>query len=347
MEMKQAMTKHISAHHDRIAAVNTLPYFGKESSENWELHHGDCVHAAGLIESNTIDFSIYSPPFSNLYIYSDSEFDMGNSADDGEFLRHYAYLAKALYRITRPGRLTAIHCKDLPMYKGRDGSAGLRDFPGEIIRMYEACGWQYHSRVTIWKDPVIEMQRTKNHGLLYKQLCKDSCASRQGMADYVIVMRKWDDEEAWVPVGTGGERFADYVGSSAHGPTAKDLRMGRTETERDRLYSIAVWQRYASPVWFDIDQTNVLNYRLAKEKNEERHICPLQLDVIERAIELWSNPGDLVFSPFAGIGSEGVVALSMGRKFIGAELKKSYFDIALRNLSEAKIQTGDLFGAVA
>ena len=206
---------------------------------------------------------------------------MGNSVDDGEFMRHYSYLAEELYRITKPGRLTAIHCKDLPMYKGRDGAAGLRDFPGEIIKMYESKGWVFHSRVTIWKDPVIEMQRTKNHGLLYKQLCKDSAASRQGMADYVIVMRKWADEDQWEPVTRGGERFHDYVGSTAHRPTAKDIAMARSEKEKERLYSIAVWQRYASPVWFDIDQTDVLNYKLARENSDERHICPLQLGVIE------------------------------------------------------------------
>jgi DNA modification methylase len=260
---------------------------------------------------------------------------MGNSVDDGEFMKHYSYLAEELYRITRPGRLTAIHCKDLPMYKGRDGAAGLRDFPGEIIKMYESKGWTYHSRVTIWKDPVIEMQRTKNHGLLYKQLCKDSAASRQGMADYMIVMRKWGNEDEWEAVTRGGERFHDYVGTTQNGPAAKDIARARSEAEKERLYSIAVWQRYASPVWFDIDQTDVLNYKLAREKDEERHICPLQLGVIERSIELWSNPGDTVFSPFTGIGSEGYVARKMGRKFVGVELKKSYFDIACRNLVEA------------
>lgn len=342
--MKAEMTKAISGAHLRKTLINDQPYHGFVEGEGFKLHHGDCVNVATKMESNSVGFSVYSPPFSNLYIYSDSEYDMGNSADDGQFMEHYSYLAEELYRITKPGRLTAIHCKDLPMYKGRDGAAGLRDFPGEIIKMYESKGWQYHSRVTIWKDPVIEMQRTKNHGLLYKQLCKDSAASRQGMADYMIVMRKWDDEEQWESVTRdGGERFFDYIGSSAHAPTAKDLVRARNDKERERLYSIAVWQRYASPVWFDIDQTDVLNYQLARENNEERHICPLQLGLIERSIELWSNPGDLVFSPFTGIGSEGYVALKMGRKFEGAELKKSYFEIAKRNLDGVNKVTGDLF----
>jgi superfamily II DNA or RNA helicase len=345
--MKVQMVKAISAFHKKGVSVNDTPYFGLESGEHWKLHHGDCVNVARKIESDSVGFSVYSPPFSNLYIYSDSEFDMGNSTDDGQFMEHYSYLADELHRITTPGRLTAIHCKDLPMYKGRDGAAGLRDFPGEIIKMYESKGWQYHSRVTIWKDPVIEMQRTKNHGLLYKQLCKDSAASRQGMADYIIVMRKWADEDKWDPVTTGGDRFCDYVGSTQYRPAAKEISRGRDAAEKARLFSIAVWQRYASPVWFDINQTNVLNYKLAKEKHEERHICPLQLDVIERCIDLWSNPGDVVFSPFAGIGSEGVVALRMGRQFVGAELKESYFDIACRNLDEVKQEKSqdDMFAA--
>lgn len=333
--MKSEMTKAISIFHSETDMTNNTPYFGKQSGNNWELHHGDCVHVAQKIESGTIDLSVYSPPFSNLYIYSDSEYDMGNSSDDGEFMKHYSYLAEELYRITREGRLTVIHCKDLPMYKGRDGAAGLRDFPGETIKMYESKGWVFHSRVTIWKDPVIEMQRTKNHGLLYKQLCKDSAASRQGMADYLIVMRKWGDESKWESVTRGGERFCDYKGMTQCQPTDKDLARARTEEEEKRLYSIAVWQRYASPVWFDINQTNVLNKMQAKEKEAERHICPLQLDVIERAVELWSNPNDLVFSPFTGIGSEGYVSLKMGRRFVGAELKKSYFDIACTNLDDA------------
>ena len=333
--MKSEMTKAISIFHSETDMQNNTPYFGKQSGNNWELHHGDCVHVAQKIESGTIDLSVYSPPFSNLYIYSDSEYDMGNSSDDGEFMKHYSFLAEEMYRITREGRLTIIHSKDLPMYKGRDGAAGLRDFPGEIIKMYESKGWVFHSRVTIWKDPVIEMQRTKNHGLLYKQLCKDSAASRQGMADYLIVMRKWGDESKWESVTRGGERFCDYKGMTQCQPTDKDLARARTEEEEKRLYSIAVWQRYASPVWFDINQTNVLNKMQAKEKDAERHICPLQLDVIERAVELWSNPNDLVFSPFTGIGSEGYVSLKMGRRFVGAELKKSYFDIACTNLDDA------------
>jgi DNA modification methylase len=219
----------------------------------------------------------------------------------------------------------------------------LYDFPGDLRRVHEEEGWVYHSRVTIWKDPVIEMQRTKNHGLLYKQLCKDSAASRQGMADYLIVMRKWANPEKWEAVTRDGERFFDYVGSTCQSPGKKEIARARDERERQRLYSINVWQRYASPVWFDVNQTRCLNIQQAREGQDEKHICPLQLDVIERSIELWSNPGDLVLSPFAGIGSEGYVALQMGRRFIGAELKPSYWEVAKRNLKAAEREQGGLF----
>lgn len=313
------------------------------TGDDWTLYHGDCVMAMQAMADNSIDLSVYSPPFANLYIYSDSLNDMGNSRNAAEFLEQYRFAAREMYRVTRPGRLCVIHCKDLPLYKNRDGAAGLYDFPGDLRRIHEEEGWIYHSRVTIWKDPVIEMQRTKNHGLLYKQLCKDSAASRQGMADYLIVMRKWGDPELWNPVTRNGERFFDYIGSTCQSPAKKDIARGRDAKEKQRLYSINVWQRYASPVWFDIQQTKVLNIQQARESQDEKHLCPLQLDVIERAIELWSNPGDLVLSPFAGIGSEGYVALQMGRRFVGAELKRSYFEVACRNLRAAKTQQGGLF----
>lgn len=332
--MKNEMAEIVSSVHVSESKLLDTPYFGSAHGTDWELHHGDCVHVAKMIPDCSIDLSVYSPPFSNLYIYSDSQYDMGNSYDDGEFMRHYGFLVDELTRITRDGRLTVIHCKDLPMYKGRDGSAGLRDFPGEIIKLYESKGWTYHSRVTIWKDPVIEMQRTKNHGLLYKQLCKDSSASRQGMADYLIVMRKWGDESKWEPVTRGGERFFDYIGSTKEREAA--ISFGNDGERLERLSSINVWQRYASPVWFDIQQTNVLNKKYAKDIDAERHICPLQLDVIERAVELWSNPRDLVFSPFTGIGSEGYVSVNMNRRFIGAELKEGYFRESCKNLTEAE-----------
>jgi len=300
--------------------------------KDWTMYLGDCVDVTKNLADNSIDFGIHSPPFGNLYIYSDSEADMGNSSDDDEFFTHYKYLIKDMLRITAPGRLCAVHCKDLPKYKNRDGAAGLKDFPGQIIAAFEEEGWTYHSRVTIWKDPVIEMQRTKNHGLLHRNFTKESNACRQGMADYLIVFRKWADIDDQTQVKQVRE-IGDYIGEEP--PTQSDITGWGNKPEQLN-YSISVWQRYASPVWFDINQTRVLNYRQAKAQDDEKHICPLQLDVIARSIDLWSNPGDVVFSPFCGIGSEGYEAIKMGRKFIGIELKPSYFDIAVKNLQEAE-----------
>jgi len=280
---------------------------GQKFGKDWALYQGDCVEVVKGLPDASIHFSIFSPPFSSLYIYSESERDCGNAANDDEFFQHFDFLIPELLRVSKPGRLCAVHCKDLVNYKGRDGAAGIRDFSGEIIKHFSAAGWQYHSKVTIWKDPVIEMQRTKAHGLLYKQLRADSTFSRQGLPDYLLMFRKWpkteEEEVAIQPV---------------------------THTTKD--FPLEVWQRYASPVWFDIRQTNVLNIEQARESQDEKHICPLQLDVIERALHLWTNPGETVLSPFAGIGSEGYEALKNNRKFIGIELKESYFQAACKNL---------------
>lgn len=289
-----------------------------EQGADWTLYHGDCVRVVGQLPDDSIGLSVFSPPFSNLYIYSDYVEDMGNCANHDEFFSQFEYLIEQLLRVTIPGRVCAVHCKDLPLYKGRDGSAGLFDFPGRCVESFTKMGWTFHSRVTIWKDPVIEMQRTKNHGLLYKQLRKDSCASRMGMADFVLAFRKWSGTEGEFPMPVEHTRES---------------------------FDLDQWQKWASPVWMDIRQTNVLQYRDAKDDEDERHICPLQLDVIERCLVLWSNPGDLVLSPFAGIGSEGYQALKLRRRFVGAELKDSYFEVACRNLQAATQERnqGELF----
>jgi DNA modification methylase len=302
----------------------------------WKLYNGDCVRVAEGLPSDSVDFSVYSPPFSNLYIYSDSEADMGNSSDHAEFFEHYAWLIRENLRITKPGRLCAVHCKDLPLYKGRDGAAGLYDFPGDIIQAYSEAGWTYHSRVTIWKDPVTEMQRTKNHGLLHKNFTGRRECVRQGMADFLLVFRKWTPD---MPDGQiqGMPKPGEYEGEEPP-----------TEWNDEVDYSIQVWQRYASPVWFDIRQTDVLDYEGARDEKDERHICPLQLGVIRKALALWSQKGDLVFSPFTGIGSEGVSAIKMGRRFVGAELKPNYWNIAVKMLTsaaEAAVEP-DLFSAL-
>lgn len=282
----------------------TKQYHGK----NFSIYNGDCVRVIKEIPDNSIHFNIFSPPFANLYIYSNDLADMGNCKDIDEFFQQFDYLIPELYRVTKPGRLCAVHCKQLVKYKGRDGRAGLTDFRGEIIRHFEKFNWQYHSEVTIWTDPVLEMQKTKAHGLLYKQVRKDASFSRQGLPDYLVVFRKWaeDDEE-------------DLIEPVKH-------------TKED--FPLPIWQNYASPVWMDIQRTNVLNVQQARENKDEKHICPLQLDVIERAIDLWTNENDIVLSPFAGIGSEIYQAVKMDRRGIGIELKESYYEQAVKNLRQ-------------
>lgn len=280
----------------------------QEIRPKWALYNADCVEVVASLPNNSVGYSVFSPPFASLYTYSDSPRDMGNSRTYEEFAGHFAYLAADLFRVTKQGRLVSFHCANIPLMKERDGVIGLRDFRGDMIRWFQAAGFIYHSEVTIWKDPVIEMQRTKSLGLLHKQIKKDSCRSRMGNPDYVVTMRK--DGENFEPVSHTNETFP-----------------------------VDQWQKWASPVWMDIDQGNTLSYMQARDSNDERHICPLQLDVIERCIELWSNPGDVVLSPFAGIGSEGYVAVTRGRRFIGVELKPSYYEVAVKNLHAAEMET--------
>lgn len=334
------------------------------SGKNWTLYLGDSVEVCKGIPDSSIDFVIHSPPFSSLYIYSDSIADMGNSANHAEFFQHYGYLIRELYRVTVPGRLCAVHCKDLPLYMNRDGAAGLYDFPGDCLRAFESVGWIFHSRVTIWKDPVIEMQRTKNHGLLYKNFKVRGEVSRQGMADYILVFRKWEGvegSESTKPIQHPPDQYPLEYWQNAASPAqgdelrssdvrsqllgeVKELReiLATTEQALVDLDNGKPHTHYAVPVWHDIDQTNVLNYRIAKDNEDEKHIAPLQLDVIERCIRLWTNPGDVVLSPFSGVGSEGYIALQLGRKFIGIELKMSYWKWAQRYLTEVVIESSQV-----
>jgi DNA modification methylase len=278
--------------------------------DKFTAYNGDCVDVVSQMPDACVDFSIYSPPFGSLFVYSESAADMGNSTDD-EFAEHYGYLVREMFRITKPGRITAVHCSDLPMTKWREGAVGIKDFSGDIIRIHEAAGWILHSRRTIWKSPVTEMTRTKHVGLLYKQLQKDSIKSRGGMPDYLMTFVKPGDNAAPIK-------------------------------QTPQSFPLDQWQEWASPVWMTINQSNVLNVRAAKETGDERHLCPLQLDVIERGCIMWSNPGEVVLSPFMGIGSEGVTALKLGRKFVGVELKPSYFRQACRYL-DAQDKQIDLF----
>ena len=317
-----------------------MSIIGQTHGDRYVAYHGDTVDVARAMPDRSADFAIFSPPFASLYTYSNSARDMGNVRTDGEFFAHYAFLIKEQARVMRPGRITAIHCMLMPTSKERDGYIGLRDFRGDIIRAYQAEGFIFHSEVTIWKDPVTAMQRTKALGLLHKTIRKDSSMSRQGIADYLVMMRS---------------------------PGVNDAPVEHTHDQ----FPVERWQRYASPVWVTTDgvddegfaicsgrqdptnescainMNETLQHRSAREHDDERHICPLQLQVIRRAVRLWTRPGDVVWSPFMGIGSEGHVALQEGRRFVGAELKKSYYDQATRNLHAAEnVSQGGLFASV-
>lgn len=287
--------------------LNIKTTIDTETGDGWTIHHGDCVRVSKQIEANTIDFCVFSPPFADLFTYSDDLQDMGNCNDLQEFTSHFKLLIKELQRIMVPGREVAVHCLDLLATKWKHGYIGFQDFSGEIIRAFWENDFTLHSRITIWKSPVTEMQRTKAHGLLYKTLCSDSSHSRVGAPDYLLVFKK-------------------------KGENPKPITKDRNK------YPVDWWQEVASPVWMTVDQGRVLNKDGARDNHDEKHICPLQLDVIERSIELWSNEGDLVYSPFTGIGSEGVGALSMNRQFVGSELKESYFKQACQNLKNTKSQ---------
>lgn len=284
----------------------------QKSGDGWTLLNGDCVDVMKALPAQSIHYSIFSPPFASLYTYSNSPRDMGNCRTHGEFLDHFGYLIEELARVMRPGRNVSFHCMQFPASKERDGYIGLRDFRGDLIRAFQNNGFIYHSEAVIWKDPVTQMQRTKALGLLHKSVRENSAMCRMGLPDYLITMR------------------------------APGQQMDRV-THTQENYPVSRWQQIASPVWMDINPSDTLQYQSAREHDDERHICPLQLEVIRRGIELWTNTGDVVLSPFAGIGSEGHVALQMGRNFIGIELKESYYRQAALNLENALRMTGDLF----
>ena len=269
-------------------------------TEKFALYNGDSCEILTDIPDNSVHYQIFSPPFASLYTYSNSERDLGNCRSNEEFFEHFEFIVRELYRVLMPGRLVSFHCMNLPSSKERDGYIGIRDFRGDLIRLFQKCGFIYHSEVCIWKDPVIAMQRTKAIGLLHKQLKKDSSISRQGIPDYLVTMRKPGENPE--PVAHTNESFP-----------------------------VDLWQRYASPIWMDINPSDTLQARSCRDEQDEKHICPLQLTVIRRGIELWTNPGDIVLTPFMGIGSEAVVALEQGRKAIGIELKATWYKQAVKN----------------
>lgn len=277
-------------------------------TDEYAIYNGDSVEVLRGIPDNSIHYSIFSPPFASLYTYSNSDRDMGNCKNDDEFFEQFEYLAAQIYRVIKPGRLVSIHCMNLPMMKSRDGVIGLKDFRGDLIRLFTNVGFIYHAEVCIWKNPVTEMQRTKALGLLHKQIKKDSAMSRMGIPDYIVTMRKPGDNPEAI-------------------------------THTNESFPVDQWQEYASPVWMDIRQSNTLNRKEARGEKDEKHICPLQLDVIDRCIKLWTNPGDIVMDPFMGIGSSVYEAILLGRRGLGVELKESYFKQAEINCDAAVVQT--------
>lgn len=282
--------------------------------KDYTIYNADCVDVLSALPTNSIDFSIFSPPYSSLYVYSASDRDLGNCKNDDEFYTHFKFVAEQLLRTTKEGRIVAVDCMNIPAMKERDGYIGLKDFRGDIIRLFQSVGFIFHSEHCIWKDPLIEAVRTKSLGLLHKQLCKDSSRCRAGIPQYLLAFRKPGDNQEPIIKPDGLTEFA-----GENGPVEGNLAHER-------------WRRYASPVWMDVKMGRTLQYRSARANGDERHICPMSLDIAERGIQLWSNPGDVVFTPFAGIGSECYQAMKMGRKTIGVELKESYFNMAANNL---------------
>jgi hypothetical protein len=380
--MAKEMVKHMSVYnteavHTGTVRTSTAYKTDVSRGERWEMRLGDCVELIKDVPADSVHYSIFSPPFASLYTYSASERDMGNARTHTEFYDHFTYLVEELYRVLMPGRLLSFHCMNLPTSKERDGVIGITDFRGNLIRMFcgsEAAtlheakrilqrldrdtseidaalvdaslrhgGFIYHSEVVIWKDPVTAMQRTKALGLLHKQLVKDSCMSRQGIPDYLVTMRKPGENPECVK-----GPLVNYVGDD---PSIDNNKWNPEfpQPSDGTRNSINIWQRYASPVWMDINPSDTLQKESAREQADERHICPLQLQVIRRGVDLWTNPGDLVLSPFAGIGSEGYVAVEHGRRFLGFELKQSYYQQACANLTNAEnaMEQTTLFSGVA
>ena len=288
----------------------------------YAIYNGDCCEVVKDLPDSKIDFSIFSPPFADLYCYSDSPNDMGNCKNYDEFFVHFKFLVEQLAKKIKPGRICAVHCMDIPAMKERDGFIGIKDFSGDIVRLFQSFGFTYHSRHTIWKDPLIEATRTKALGLMHKQLQKDSIKSRAGLPDYLLAFRNAGENQT--PI-THPDGLQKYCGSD-------DPARGESGIKR----SHNIWRAYASPVWMDVRQTKTLNARIARDPDDEKHLCPLQLDVIERACVLWSNPGEVVFTPFMGVGSEVYGAVLNGRKGIGVELKTAYYNQAVKNLAEVE-----------
>lgn len=319
---------------------------------NWALYNADCIEGMHAMPEGSVDCAVFSPPFGDLFVYSDSERDLGNAGEGGNFISQYRFFADALTRVMKPGRIACVYCTDLLTRKGKHGYIGLQDFSGDLIKAHTDAGLIYHGRTTIWKDPVVEMQRTKALGLLYKQIRKDSAMNRVGMPDYMLFFRApGDNPDRIVHVAPGDK---DAIGIARNWLSEMRKRGLSSAVPDDNVlaelikhveFDVYEWQKLASPIWMNIQQGNVLNRM--KAENDERHVCPLQLDVIENCLRLYSKPGDVVMDPFNGIGSTGWQSIKMLRRYIGFELKPEYFDQAVSNLKQADASMGDLFGVAA
>lgn len=301
---------------------------GKKITKRYALYNGDCCDVLTHIKDESVGLSIFSPPFADLYSYSDDERDMSNAPNYETFFKHFEFLTEQLFRVMMPARVVAVHCMELPTFKTAGEEIGLRDFPGDIIRCFESKGFIFHSRFCIWKDPLLAAVRTKAIGLAHKQIVKDSSLCRTGIPDYVLAFRKPGDNPKPIEHPDG---LTEYAGSREI-PSELSRYDGFEGEQKRNKRSHWIWQQYASPVWFDIRQTKVLPFRKARGQDDTKHICPLQTDVIERCLVLWSSPGDVVLTPFMGVGSEVYMAVKLGRKGLGIELKKTYYRQALRNL---------------
>jgi hypothetical protein len=336
-EMSEQMVKHMAGFmkQEIFGATMEKTTCVREVFKNdeFELHLADCVDLAKEIKTDSIGYTIFSPPFSSLFCFSNSHEDMSNSRSHDEFYKHFSFLVDEMLRITQPGRLLSFHVMNLTTSKVNDGFTGIIDFRGKMIELFVKAGWIFHSEVTIWKCPVIAVTRTKAQGLLHKTVRKDSAMSRQGLADYLVTMRKPGINEVPIRHYRDEKELLEVCKTEELNPQDEEIN----------IFPVDLWTHYASPVWMDINPTRTLQFRSGKNEDDIKHISPTQLDVIERAMHLWSAPGDLVFSPFAGIGTEGYVALQTGRKFIGSELKKSYWELACKNIREVHKGTADLF----
>lgn len=328
LELQTEMNKSINV--QAYGLLDNYEFKEKRTDEYW-LMKGDSCQEIKRIPDNSIDFIVFSPPFSSLFTYSNYIHDMGNSENHEQFFKQYSYLLKDLYRILKPGRLMACHTKDMPIYKGSHGYTGLYDFTGEHHRAVEDVGFKYHAKINIWTDPVLERSRTNTQRLLYHQVRNDSSYSGVGLPEYVTIFRKWEgNEEDWTPINNkkSKEVFPLETWQAWASPVWQTTKQDIEEMNE-------ICEQYTQQTWFDIKRTDVLNNRQGFAMGDEKHIAPLQLSVIRRCVQMWTNKGETVFTPFLGIGSEVYESVKLGRKGIGCELKDSYFETACKNVQAA------------